>query len=166
MPENVIAYLALGGNLGDVASGFSTACKAIDALPQTHIISRSSLYRTKPWGLEDQPQFLNACIAIETSLPPDELLQKLFKIERAHGRDRERTVRWGPRPLDIDLLTYGDLVQADPVLTLPHPQLFNRAFVLRPLCEIAKDAMVAGRKICDAAKACSMDGITRLAETY
>src|SRR5262249_61155867 len=93
--------------------------------------------RTPPWGVEDQPPFVNLCIAVETNLPPRALLARAQTVERALGRERSKERRWGPRPIDIDLIAYNDLVLQEPDLTLPHPQLFARAFVLAPLAEIA-----------------------------
>lgn len=166
MPESVIAYIALGGNIGDVSVHFASACKTIDHLPNTKLIAKSKLYRTPPWGIVEQPNFLNACIKIETGLPPEELMRYLLKIESAHHRDRMRTLRFGPRPLDLDILAYGDVKMTSKALTLPHPQLFNRAFVLIPLNDIAENEIIDDRRIGDAAASCDATGITRLAETY
>lgn len=166
MPEMTTAYIALGGNIGDVAVNFASACRAIEALPSTKITAKSKLYRTPPWGMVDQPNFLNACVAIETALPPLELMEKFLKIESAHRRDRTRGLRYGPRPLDLDILSYGDVEMKSVKLTLPHPELFNRAFVLIPLADIAGDAVISGISIAEAARACDATGITPLKEVY
>jgi 2-amino-4-hydroxy-6-hydroxymethyldihydropteridine diphosphokinase len=160
------AFLALGGNIGDVAATFTAACRNIEALPQTRIVARSSLYRTKPWGMSEQPDFLNACLAISTKLASEKLLHEILRIEREHGRDRVDDQRWGPRRLDIDIIAHGDKIIKTERLTLPHPQLFERAFVLVPLAEIAGDSVVAGCKIKDAASRLDAGGVTRLAEAW
>jgi 2-amino-4-hydroxy-6-hydroxymethyldihydropteridine diphosphokinase len=128
------------------------------------LLARSSDYRTPPWGVTDQPPFINACIEIETDLAPRELLRRAQEIERAFGRDRAAERRWGPRPLDIDILTYGDVRLDDPDLALPHPRLFERAFVLVPLAEIAPDRTIAGRPIRDACRDVNSSGIERLSD--
>ena len=103
------------------------------------LTARSSDYRTPPWGVKDQPPFVNLSIAVETSLPPRALLARAQAVERALGRERAKERRWGPRTIDIDLLAYDDIVLNEPDLTLPHPRLFERAFVLVPLAEIAAE---------------------------
>ena len=115
------------------------------------LTARSSDYRTPPWGVTDQPPFVNAVIAVTTSLSPHELLARAEKCERALGRDRTLERRWGPRSIDIDLLAYDDLVLNDPDLILPHPHLFERAFVLVPLAEIAPERVIAGVRVRDGA---------------
>ncbi len=126
------------------------------------LMARSSDYRTPPWGVTDQPPFINAVIAVATSLSPHDLLARALKVERALGRDRESERRWGPRTLDIDLLAYDDLVLNDPDLTLPHPRLFERAFVLVPLAEIAPDRVIAGIRVRDALARVDASGIEKL----
>ena len=103
------------------------------------LLARSSDYATPPWGVTDQPPFINCAIAVETALPPRALLARALDVERTLGRDRTKERRWGPRTIDIDLLAYGDAVVDEPGLILPHPRLFERAFVLVPLAEIAPD---------------------------
>ena len=166
LPEKAAAYLALGGNIGDVRGTFSSACREISAWPATKLTAKSSLYLTKPWGVADQPDFFNACLAITTSLLPGEILKNILELERQHGRRREEQARWGPRTLDIDLLSYGDLIIESEELTLPHPQLFKRAFVLIPLAEIAGEQVISGQRLIDAAQKCDKSGITRLAEVF
>jgi 2-amino-4-hydroxy-6-hydroxymethyldihydropteridine diphosphokinase len=124
--------------------------------------ARSSDYATPPWGVEDQPRFINLCIAVETSLTPQALLARAQAIERAFGRARENERRWGPRPVDIDILAYDDIGLDEKGLTLPHPRLFERAFVLVPLAEIAPDRVIAGRAVGAALAGLDTRGIERL----
>src|ERR1700748_1386751 len=124
------AIIALGGNVGDISATFARAIANICGMAQAALLARSSDYSTPPWGEEDQPSFINACIEIETSLDPHALLFTLHKVERKFGRDRAKETRWGPRTLDLDLIAYYDGVVDMPELTLPHPRLFERAFVL------------------------------------
>jgi len=156
------AYLAFGGNVGDARETLARAISKFCDGVQVRLIARSSDYKTPPWGVTDQPDFTNACVAIETALSPHELLERAHEVERVFGRDRTREQHWGPRPLDIDILTYGDLSLSDPKLTLPHPRLFERAFVLMPLLEIAPDAIIAGRNLQDALAKLDRGGIERL----
>jgi 2-amino-4-hydroxy-6-hydroxymethyldihydropteridine diphosphokinase len=127
------AYLGLGANLGDRRANLRSAVEALRA--HGDLVAISSLYETAPVGYLDQPAFLNAVVALETQASPEDLLEAALRIERGLGR--ERSFRNAPRPLDIDLLFYSDLVQDDAALTLPHPRLRERAFVLVPLAEIA-----------------------------
>ena len=154
--------IALGGNVGNVRATFAQAIPLICERSGGRLLARSSDYRTPPWGDEAQPAFINACIRIETALEPLDLLAALQAVERRFGRDRSRERRWGPRRLDLDLLAYDDRVIATPDLTLPHPHLFARAFVLVPLAEIAPDRLIAARTATEALKAVSTDGIERL----
>lgn len=131
------AYLAWGSNLGDRAAHVRRALDALRAEPAVRILRESSAYETAPYGGVDQPDYLNGAVELETLLSPDELLDLLHRIEASEGRDRAQEVRWGARPLDLDILSFGDAVRNSPDLTLPHPDLQNRAFVLEPLCEIA-----------------------------
>ena len=156
------AIIALGGNVGDVRATFKRAIAHICGMTQAALLARSSDYITPPWGEENQPRFINACIEIETSLDPHALLFTLHKIEQKFGRDRANEKRWGPRSLDLDLIAYDDVKLDKPELTLPHPRLFERAFVLVPLAEIAPDRMVAGQRIGDTLGKVSADGIERL----
>jgi 2-amino-4-hydroxy-6-hydroxymethyldihydropteridine diphosphokinase len=158
------ALIALGGNVGDVRSRFAGAIDAICRQTQAMLTARSSDYETPPWGGVEQPSFINACIAIETGLAPHALLATLLDIERMFGRDRARETRWGPRTLDLDLIAYDDVAIDTPELTLPHPRLFERAFVLVPLAEIAPDRVIAGRSVREALDRVPRDGIVRLPE--
>lgn len=137
--------IALGGNVGDVRATFAKAIPMICGMTQAALTARSSDYATPPWGDEQQDRFINACIEIDTGLDPHALLFVLHRIEAKFGRDRTSERRWGPRPLDLDILTYDDVRFEKPGLTLPHPRLFDRAFVLVPLAEIAPDRRIAGR---------------------
>jgi 2-amino-4-hydroxy-6-hydroxymethyldihydropteridine diphosphokinase len=156
------AIIALGGNVGDVRATFRKAIAHICGMAQATLMARSSDYATPPWGEENQARFINACIAIETGLDPHALLFTLHKIEQKFGRDRASEQRWGPRSLDLDLIAYDDVKLDEPELTLPHPRLFERAFVLVPLAEIAPDRVLAGRRVKDALAKLSVDGIERL----
>jgi len=156
------ALIALGGNVGDVRATFQKAIANICGMAQAALLSRSSDYTTPPWGEEEQARFVNACIEIETSLDPHALLFVLHKIERKFGREREKEQRWGPRTLDLDLIAYDDVRIDKPELTLPHPRLFERAFVLVPLAEIAPDRLIAGRRVAEALARVSIEGIERL----
>lgn len=130
-----IVYLALGTNLGDRALNLQ---KAIASLaPNVQTLSQSSIYETEPWGYSDQPYFLNQVIKCSTSLEPAALLAFLKEIEAQMGR--QETFRFGPRLIDLDILFYDDLILDTPTLTIPHPRIIERAFVLIPLSEIAPD---------------------------
>jgi 2-amino-4-hydroxy-6-hydroxymethyldihydropteridine diphosphokinase len=126
------------------------------------LTARSADYRTPPWGVTDQPAFVNAVIAVETSLAPHQLLERSEECERKLGRNRARERRWGPRAIDIDLLTYDDLVLIDRDLILPHPHLLERAFVLVPLSEIAPGRVVAGVEVSEALARVDKGGIEKL----
>src|ERR1700754_1588447 len=151
--------IALGGNVGDVRATFEKAIATICGMAQAALLARSSDYATPPWGDEDQPRFINACIEIDTALDPHALLFTLHKIEKRFGRDRANERRWGPRPLDLDLIAYDDVAIDKPELTLPHPRLFERAFVLVPLAEIAPEREIAGQTPRQALARLSADGI-------
>lgn len=154
--------IALGGNVGDVRATFRKAIVNICGMTQAALIARSSDYATPPWGEEKQDRFVNACIEIDTALDPHALLFTLHKIEKKFGRDRAKETRWGPRTLDLDLIAYDDVKLDKPELTLPHPRLFERAFVLVPLAEIVPDRLIGGRKVSDALAAVATAGIERL----
>jgi 2-amino-4-hydroxy-6-hydroxymethyldihydropteridine diphosphokinase len=154
--------IALGGNVGDVRATFQKAIANICGMAQAALLARSSDYATPPWGELDQASFFNACIEIETSLDPHALLFTMHKIEKKFGRDRGNETRWGPRTLDLDLIAYDDVSIDKPELTLPHPRLFERAFVLVPLLEIAPDRRIAGRELKAALAGLSTEGIERL----
>ncbi len=146
------AAIGLGGNMGDVAGGFVAALATLDARADCRILARSSVWRTPPWGKTDQPDFLNMCALLDTTLAPHALLDVCLALETDAGRVRFE--RWGPRVLDIDLLAYGDLAVSDERLVVPHPRMFERAFVLAPLAEIAPALRIAGKEVASLAKAC------------
>ena len=157
------ALLGLGGNIGDVRVTFDRAVAMLCAGGAVRLLARSSDYRTPPWGIVDQPAFINAVIMIATSLDPRALLTRGLSVERGLGRERANERRWGPRAIDIDILAYNDLVMRDePDLTLPHPHLFERGFVLLPLAEIAPDRTIAGRRVGDALSRIDISGIEKL----
>lgn len=158
--------IALGGNVGDVRATFVKAIANICGMTQAVLVARSSDYATPPWGDEQQEPFINACIEIETSLDPHALLFTLHKIEKKFGRDRANERRWGPRTLDLDIIAYNDVRLDKPELTLPHPRLFERAFVLAPLAEIAPDRPIAGRTPRQALAKLPADGIERLPDLH
>jgi len=157
------AFIALGGNVGDVRATFDAAIAILCDGPEVRITARSSDYRTPPWGVTDQPPFKNAVIAVSTTLTPHPLLTRAQACERALGRDRAREQHWGPRLIDLDILVYDDLVLNDATLTLPHPHLFERAFVLVPLAEIAPDRVIAGVSVREALRRVDTSGIEKLA---
>ena len=156
------ALIALGGNVGDVRATLDRAVALLCDDVIVRLIARSSDYRTPPWGVEDQAPFINLCLLVETDLTPPALLERGLQIERALGRNRRQEQRWGPRKVDIDLLAYDDVRLDAPELTLPHPRLFERAFVLVPLIEIAPDRSIAGVRVRDALARLSTAGIERL----
>jgi 2-amino-4-hydroxy-6-hydroxymethyldihydropteridine diphosphokinase len=158
--------IALGGNVGDVRQTFCKAIANICGMAQAELLARSSDYTTPPWGDKNQARFINACIEIDTRLDPHALLFTLHKIEKKFGRDRGTEKRWGPRTLDLDLIAYDDAVLNKPELTLPHPRLFERAFVLVPLAEIAPDRVIAGRTAATALANISTAGIERLPDLH
>jgi 2-amino-4-hydroxy-6-hydroxymethyldihydropteridine diphosphokinase len=154
--------IALGGNVGDVRATFESAIADICELARAALLARSSDYGTAPWGEEAQPRFINACIEIDTPLDPHALLVVLHKVEQKFGRDRAKERRWGPRTLDLDLIAYDDVSIDQVELTLPHPRLFERAFVLVPLAEIAPARVIRGRRVDEALRDLSTEGIERL----
>ena len=151
MKPKQIAAIALGSNLdskfGDRAVNLNLAIEQLSSLGT--VLVASSFYDTTPVGYLDQPRFLNAAALLETELEPRALLDGLMQIERSLGRDRRQTIAKGPRVLDLDLIFFGDLIMQSEVLTLPHPAMCERRFVLEPLAEIAPDIIdpVTGRKV-------------------
>ncbi|MEW5966441.1 MAG: 2-amino-4-hydroxy-6-hydroxymethyldihydropteridine diphosphokinase [Pseudomonadota bacterium] len=139
----VVATIGLGANLDDPAAQVEYALAELDRLPHTRLVARSPLYASAPVGYVDQPDFINAVAQVETGLAPRVLLAALLDIEHRHGR--ERSFRNAPRTLDLDLLLYGAARFHEPGLALPHPRMHERAFVLRPLLDIAPDATIPGR---------------------
>ncbi|MEM9732980.1 MAG: 2-amino-4-hydroxy-6-hydroxymethyldihydropteridine diphosphokinase [Pseudomonadota bacterium] len=139
------AYLGLGGNMGDVQNAMGSALDTIHNHKGVTVSAVSPLYKTPPWGVIDQPWFLNCCVAVETALPPMPLLEICQQAERA-GK-RQRTQRWGPRTIDIDVLVYEGVEQETDTLTIPHPRMTARAFVMLPLADIAPNLVVAGKPV-------------------
>jgi 2-amino-4-hydroxy-6-hydroxymethyldihydropteridine diphosphokinase len=137
-----LAYVGLGANLGDARTALEAALQALEALPDTHVLRRSSLYRSAPVD-SSGPDYLNAVAELRTGFAPLELLHALQAIEQDHGR--ERPYRNAPRTLDLDLLLHGDLRLDTPELTLPHPRAHQRAFVLLPLAELAPALQIPGQ---------------------
>ena len=142
MSEMNKAFVGLGANLGEPIRQLQSALSALAQLPASTLLNTSSFYQSPPWGIEAQPPFVNAVAELATSLSPEQLMASLLSIELAAGRTR--SLRWGPRVLDLDLLLYDDLIIDRSGLRIPHPHLHQRAFVLVPLVEIAPDLMVPG----------------------
>jgi 2-amino-4-hydroxy-6-hydroxymethyldihydropteridine diphosphokinase len=142
MEERV--FVGLGSNLGDREENLRAALNRISALPGTRVARVSAFLESPPWGVEDQPPFLNAAAELRTGLEPEPLLAAVKEIEREMGR--LPTYRWGPRLIDIDVLLYGERRLRTPVLTLPHPRILERPFVWEPLQEIAPEAVEALRR--------------------
>ena len=147
-------FIGLGSNLGERERYLNRAAAEIKKLPDTRVVWYSSVYETDPYGKPDQPKYLNAAGELETALAPQALLQELKKIEQAVGRSAGE--RWGPREIDLDILVYDGLVQSDGLVTVPHPDLEHRRFVLVPLREIAPDLVhpVNGMTVEEMAAAC------------
>jgi 2-amino-4-hydroxy-6-hydroxymethyldihydropteridine diphosphokinase len=159
MPSEVFrrAALGLGGNIGDPVRAMADALQALDARQDCRVVAVSRLYRTPPWGKTDQDWFFNACALVETTLSPEALLDTCLGIER--DMKRERKERWGPRTIDIDVLTYEGVAQAGGRLELPHPRMTGRGFVLMPLADIAPAMEVEGRAVADWLKEADVAGI-------
>lgn len=164
MPGNeaaAIAFIGLGSNIADPLEQVRQALKELESIPGTRVTAHSSLYRTSPVGFLEQPEFINAAASVQTTLEPRALLAALLAIENRHGR--KRAVRNAPRTLDLDLLLYGEQVLDQDGLTVPHPRLHERAFVLAPLAEIAPEAMVPGRgKVRELLARVDRNGVSRI----
>jgi len=156
------ALLGFGGNVGDVRATLTEAIARFADANEVKLRAQSSHYRTPPWGVLAQPPFVNMAIQVETKLAPRALLERAMRIESGLDRERYREKRWGPRPIDIDLLSYDNMVIDEPGLTLPHPRMFERAFVLVPLNEIVPGRVIAGHNIREALKKLDIRGIERL----
>jgi len=142
--NSVIAFIGLGSNLDEPVAHVQRALAQLDGITRTRLQAASSLYRTSPLGPQDQPDFINAVACLCTALSPRDLLGELQRIEAAHGRVRGG-LRWGPRTLDLDILLYGDLQMDESDLRIPHPGMTTRAFVLKPLQELAADLIIPGQ---------------------
>ena len=146
MNDRVRAWVGLGSNLEDPLQQLARAVTRLATMPRSALLDQSPFYRSRPMGPQDQPDFVNGVVLLETALPPHELLDHLQRLEQDHGRVRLR--RWGPRTLDLDLLLYGDQVIATDRLTVPHPGLTERDFVLRPILDIDRDAILPDGRRC------------------
>lgn len=155
------SYIALGANLGDAGETLRAAVRALADQPGVSVVAAAAHYRTAPVGLLDQPDFINSVVAVESTHTAQQLLSVLFAIEQDFGR--QRSVANGPRTLDLDLLLHGDTLSHDAALTLPHPRMHERAFVLAPLAEIAPELVIPGRgKVADLLAACADQRIERI----
>ena len=154
-------YLSLGSNLGDRLENLKEAISALP--PQMDVKAKSRLYETPPWGYEDQPRFINQVVRVQTYLEPDALLKHIKRLEIALGR--KATFRNGPRLIDIDILMYDDVVLNTPLLTLPHPRMHERGFVLLPMMDIAPDLIhpLTGKSVREMLISCNLGGIKQVA---
>jgi 2-amino-4-hydroxy-6-hydroxymethyldihydropteridine diphosphokinase len=158
----VEALLGFGGNLGDVQSTLDQGVAVMCDGQAVRLVARSSDYRTAPWGMTDQPPFVNLALVVDTTLTPRALLERALHVEAVFGRDRAREQRWGPRILDIDIIAFDGLELNEAGLTLPHPRVLERAFVLAPLAEIVPDRKIKGIAIKDALARLDQGGIEKL----
>lgn len=152
--------IGLGGNIGDPLAAMRSALKALDDDPRCKVERVSSVWKTPPWGVTDQPDFLNACAAVSTRLEPRAFLELCLSVEKKLKRVRD--LRWGPRSIDIDILFFGDQRISEEGLNVPHPRIAERAFVLLPLAEIAPDAKLAETSIAQLADKSDASGMNRL----
>lgn len=156
-----LAYIALGSNQASPLEQVSSALDALAAIPQSRMVASSSFYRTPPLGPQDQPDYLNAAVMLDTDLSAEALLDHTQRIELEHGRMR-KAERWGPRTLDLDLMLFGDEVMHTERLTVPHYDMKNRAFMLVPLLEIAPECRFPdGQSVATILASLSLEGITR-----
>ena len=156
------AYLSLGSNLADPLQQVKSTLSELGALPETIKITHSSLYQSAPLGPADQPDYINAVCVLDTRLPLERLFDRLLEIEDRHGRIRSAE-RWGPRTLDLDLLLYGDVQREHARITLPHPRLHERSFVLYPLYEVAPELVIPGHgPLVELLKRCPAQGLRKL----
>lgn len=153
-------WLGLGGNIGDVQSAMAVALNRLNEHEAIDVNKVSSLYKTPPWGVEDQPWFHNCCAEISTSLSPEDLLEVCQATE--HAGKRERIIRWGPRTIDIDILVFEGVEQTEQRLTLPHPRITERAFVLQPFAEIAAGLPLGSKRVHEWAASMKDDTIEKL----
>lgn len=164
MTGRICSYVGLGSNLDDPTTRVNAGLAAVRRLPDSTLIVRSSLYRTAPVGITTQPDFINAVAMIETALAPAALLQELLAIECAAGR-RRGDVHGGPRTLDLDLLLYGECEMTSDDVTIPHPRMHERAFVLVPLFEIAPTLQIPGRgAVSTLLRQCDAQSVVRLVD--
>ncbi|MCI1935439.1 MAG: 2-amino-4-hydroxy-6-hydroxymethyldihydropteridine diphosphokinase [Bifidobacteriaceae bacterium] len=168
-PTTHRVIVAMGGNLNDPATAMRSAVVAMDGIPGNQIMGISPLYRTTPWGMEEgTPDFLNAVVELSTTMEPMDLLKALQMIEAAHGRSRE--VHWGSRPLDLDIIDFDGAVTNNPVLTLPHPRAWQRAFVLAPMLDLDPNAVLPGEhggKVASLLEGCpDKDAVERISDDW
>ncbi|WP_127523485.1 2-amino-4-hydroxy-6-hydroxymethyldihydropteridine diphosphokinase [Mesorhizobium sp. Z1-4] len=156
--NEVRAYVGLGGNIGDPRATMAAALRLLDGDADIRVARVSSLYATPPWGITDQPDFLNAAALLETKVEPRVLLERCLETEAKLHRVRDK--RWGPRSVDLDVLTYGDREIDEPGLELPHPRMMDRAFVLVPLFELAPELVVRGARLESRLNEIGREGIT------
>lgn len=162
MTDYTRAYIGVGSNLGDPAEYVRAGVAALRQLDDSRLVACSSLYRTAPIGVADQPDFINAVCALDTRLPPEALLRRLFLVEQRHGRVRG-AIRGGARTLDLDILLYGDLQITSAQVTIPHPRLHQRAFVLVPLLEIAPGLRIpGGQPAAEHLRLCAAQAVARI----
>ncbi|GGT37952.1 2-amino-4-hydroxy-6-hydroxymethyldihydropteridine diphosphokinase [Streptomyces purpureus] len=159
------AVIALGSNLGNRLETLQGAIDALEDTPGLRVKAVSPVYETEPWGVEpgSQPSYFNAVVVVKTTLPPSSLLERAHAIEEAYDRVREE--RWGPRTIDVDIVTYADVVSDDPVLTLPHPRAHQRGFVLAPWHDVDPEAQLPGHgQVTDLLAGVGLDGVTARAD--
>lgn len=157
MAKSVTAYIGIGGNVGDVFENMKSALNLLNDHSSISVNRISRVYKTPPWGIEDQDWFLNACVSVETNLTAQELLQSCLEVEVALKRIRE--IRWGPRTIDLDVLVFGEENIAHDNLQVPHPRMHERAFVLMPMADIAPDLFLNGKTISQWLEAIDTTGI-------
>lgn len=157
MAKSVTAYIGIGGNVGDVFENMKSALNLLNDHSSISVSRISRVYKTPPWGIEDQDWFLNACVSVETNLTAQELLQSCLEVEVALKRIRE--IRWGPRTIDLDVLVFGEENIAHDNLQVPHPRMHERAFVLMPMADIAPDLFLNGKTISQWLEAIDTTGI-------
>jgi 2-amino-4-hydroxy-6-hydroxymethyldihydropteridine diphosphokinase len=156
------ALIGVGGNIGDARAVLDEGVRRLCDGADVRLIARSSDYRTPPWGVVDQAPFINLCLIVETTLSPRALLERALAVEASLGRNRAVEQRWGPRPIDIDILAYDDRVVDEPDLKLPHPRLAERAFVLVPLSEIAPRRVIRGDTVLALKEKIDPSGVEKL----
>lgn len=158
------ALIGLGGNIGDVRAHMLAALEALCGGDDVRLMRSSGIYETPPWGIEDQPVFLNSCIEVSSRLGPEKLLEKCHQAERA--LKRQRTIRWGPRTIDLDILLMENVNFESEHLRIPHPRISQRAFVLVPLSEIAPDWMLEGKSIAQLCEEVDKGGVVKIADHH
>lgn len=156
------AIIAVGSNIGDKAENIHTAIRLVCDHDDVDLVAASPVYKTPPWGITDQDWFANGCFSVQTTLRPHALLDWCLGVEKQMGR--ERTIKWGPRVIDLDVLIYRDVSLSDEVLTLPHPHITERAFVLVPMIDVAPELVLKGQALTSWLEKTGRDGIEALIE--